>query len=89
MLTNSFRWIRIPRASVPLIVHPDGTMEELGPEIGTSEAARMMSCARRTIQSMCDEGRLQEGRDWRKLRGRGGRGHYRIKVSAILRLKRA
>jgi len=81
--------MRVPVVGDPLIVNPDGTMEVMEPEIGTIEAARLLSCAPRTVQAMCDEGRLVEGNDWRKLRVRGGRGHYRIKVSSLLRIKRS
>ena len=82
------RWMQIPLGNRGVIVEPDGTKIVLEHEVGTAEAARMLGCAQRTVQTMCDEGKLEEGSDWRKLPSRtpGGR-IYRIKRAAVIRIR--
>jgi hypothetical protein len=77
----------IPLGNLGVVVEPDGKMTVLEDEVGTAEAARILRCAQRTVQSMCDEGRFEEGSDWRKLPGRALGGKiYRIKRTAVIRI---
>ena len=82
------RWTQIPVVNGDVIVRRDGKMLVLEDEVVTSEAARLIGCSVRHVQQMCDEGQLAEGRDWRKLPGRGrGFRHYRIRAAAVLALR--
>lgn len=79
------RYALIPIVDGDIIVRRDGTVQVLEDEVGTREAARLIGCSRRHIQQMCDEGRLVEVRDWRKVFG--GRGGYRIRRAAVMALR--
>ena len=82
------RWVMVPIRHGWILLSPEGDFRKLlGDEIDTREAALLLGCAQRTVQAACDEGRyLVEGRDWRKIYGRGGRGVYRLRRDAVLRL---
>lgn len=81
-----FRWTQIPVVDCDVIVRPNGEKLILEDEVGTAEAARIIGCAPRTVQAMCDEGVLLEGIEWRRIPGRRSREGkvYRIKRSAAL-----
>lgn len=83
------RWCRVPKVTrrTLAVLDPEYKLELLPDEIGTREAAEILHCSIRSVQAMCDEGRLMEGRDWRKLRCHGGRGKYLITREAVLRLR--
>jgi excisionase family DNA binding protein len=81
------RWIQIPVVNGDVIVRRDGSMAVLEDEVATSEAAEMLGCSRRYIQQLCDEGKLLEGRDWRKVFAQGARGRYRVRRAAVLDLR--
>lgn len=53
-------------------------------EISTNEAASILGCSSHWVGQMCDQGRLEEGKDWRRI---GTRGNYRIKRASILALR--
>lgn len=52
-------------------------------EVGTAEAARILGCEPDWVGRLCDQGKLLEGRDWRRI---GERGNYRIKRAAVIAL---
>jgi hypothetical protein len=81
------RWLQIPVVNGDVIVRRDGSMAVLEDEVGTSEAKDLLGCSVRHVQELCDEGRLVEGGDWRKLPSRGRRGVYRIRTAALLALR--
>lgn len=72
----------------PVILRPSGEKIILWGGLKTREAAHFLGCSMRHVQSMCDEGILQEGTEWRRLPGRRSREGkvYRIKIEAIERL---
>ena len=82
------RQIWIPVVKGDVLVREDGSLHVFEEEVGTAEAARLLHCSIRHVQSMCDEGRLVEGRDWRKLPGHAkGFRKYLIRVGAIERIR--
>jgi hypothetical protein len=81
------RWLQIPVVNGDVIVRRDGSLAMLEDEVGTREARDLLRCSVRHVQQLCDEGRLVEGRDWRKLTSCGGRGAYRIRTAALLALR--
>lgn len=82
------RWLQIPVVEGFVIVGRDGAVQVMEDEVGTREAARLIGCSVRHVQAMCDEGKIVEGRDWRKLPGPGrGFKHYRIRSAAVLALR--
>lgn len=52
-------------------------------EIGTAEAAKILGCEPDWVGRLCDQGKLVEGRDWRRI---GDRGNYKIKRAAVIAL---
>jgi hypothetical protein len=87
-IAGPFRWMRIPIERGTVVVLDDGQIHLPEDEVCTGEAAKMLGYAVRTVQAMCDEGRLIEGIDWVKARGRGTIGRYRIRRASIQRLLR-
>ena len=75
-------WRRIPENALVL----NGKIIPIGDEVGTAEAARMLNRSQRRIQSMCDEGILVEGKDWRRSPTITGHSHYLIRKSALASL---
>jgi hypothetical protein len=73
------KWRQTPDNAVIL----DGIIYAVGDEVGTREAAEILGLSQRRVQSMCDEGILAEGRDWRRTPCRSGHSHYRIKRAAL------
>ena len=53
-------------------------------EITTAAAAAILGCGPDWVGRLCDNGRLVEGEDWRRI---GDRGIYRIKRSSILKMR--
>jgi hypothetical protein len=83
------RWIQIPVVDGDVVIHRDGKLVLLEDEVASREAAELLGCSVRHVQQLCDEGRLVEGQDWRKLTSRGARGEYRIRRAAVLALRLA
>jgi hypothetical protein len=83
----AFRWLQVPVVNADVIIRRDGSMAVLEDEVSTSEVAKLLGCSVRHVQSLCDDGRLVEERDWRKLTSRGARGEYRIRRAAVLNLR--
>lgn len=79
-------WVREVRPDGSVLLKP-GRLQEVSDEIGTVEAARVLGVAQRTVQYYCDHGVLVEGRDWRKNPCLDGKGQYRIKRDAVMRLR--
>lgn len=79
-------WVREVRPDGSHVLRP-GRIIEADDEIGTAEASRILGVAQRTVQFYCDRGVLVEGREWRKNPSIEGRGQYRIKRDAVLRLR--
>lgn len=52
-------------------------------EISTSAAAKILGCEPDWVGRLCDQGKLVEGRDWRRI---GERGNYKIKRAAVIAL---
>jgi hypothetical protein len=63
----AFRWLQVPVVNADVIIRRDGSMAVLEDEVSTSEVAKLLGCSVRHVQSLCDDGRLVEERDWRKL----------------------
>ena len=84
----AFRWGQVPQvAEQTLAILKPGCKIELFPEeIGTQAVAEVLKCRIRTVQEMCNQGMLAEGKDWRKINTRGARGEYRIAQRAILEI---
>ena len=82
-------WVQVPINRGWIMLRPDGTLYKiLGDEISTADAAMLCGVSVRTIQAACHEGNhLLEGRDWRRIWPRGGRGELRINVLSVLRLQ--
>jgi hypothetical protein len=81
------RGLQIPVVPGDVIVRRDGSMAVLPDEVASSEAAKLLGCSIRYVQTLCDEGKFQEGRDWRKLPGHGVKSHYRIRRGAVLAMR--
>ncbi len=81
------RWMQVPVVDGDVIVRRNGTWQLLEDEVGTAEAARLIGCSIRYVQTMCDEGRLAEGWDWRKIPGSGIKRQYRIRRAAAMALR--
>lgn len=85
---TGLRQIWIPIVKGDVLVRADGRLYVFEEEVGTAEAARVLHCSIRHVQAMCDEGRLVEGRDWRKLPGKArGFREYRIRRRALVELR--
>ena len=82
-------WVQVPIHRGWVLLRPDGTLYKiLGYEVSTADAAMLCGAYVRTIQAACHEGNhLIEGRDWRRIWPRGGRGELRINVLSVLRLQ--
>jgi hypothetical protein len=65
------------RAGKPIILNGED-------EIGTAEAAKILGCGITWVSRICDEGKLREGIDWRRI---GDRGNYRIKRASVMKLR--
>lgn len=67
----------VVRAGKPEVLRGDD-------EITTRQAAGILDCSIDWVARMCDQGRLIEGRDWKRV---GKRGNYRIKRASIMNLR--
>jgi hypothetical protein len=65
------------RAGKPILLNGED-------EITTAEAAKILGCGTTWVARICDEGKLREGLDWRRI---GTRGNYRIKRQSVMRLR--
>jgi excisionase family DNA binding protein len=83
---SDWRWTQVPLVSDPVLITPDGEKIVLWAGLKASEAAKLLGCHIRTVQAMCDEGRLEENKEWRRIPSRGMIGRYRIRREAIDRL---
>jgi hypothetical protein len=79
-------WLKLPQPDGSIVLRP-GKPLVLGEEIGSAEAARILGLSQRRVQSLCEEGVLVEGRDWRKNPCASGDGNLRIQREAVLRLR--
>jgi transposase len=77
------RWMRVPLNGIIR----NGVVTPTGEEVSTREAAHLLGVSKRTMQRICEE-LLQEGVDWRKVPALGPNGSYRIKLEAVVRMKR-
>lgn len=64
------------RAGKPVVLNGED-------EINTAEAARILGCGVNWVGALCDQGKLQEGADWRRI---GVRGNYKIKRASVFAL---
>ena len=75
------------RKSPPNAIILNGRVIPLEDEVGTAIAAKLLAKSQRRIQSMCDEGILVEGQDWRRAPTLTGRSHYQIRRTALEKMK--
>jgi len=88
--TIPLRWTEVPLTDCLITYASPGSKPVIVPladELTARQAAHILGISVRRIQSLCDEGTLLEGRDWRKKTGAGPNGHYAIKRSAIIALR--
>jgi hypothetical protein len=78
--------VKIPQPDGSILMRPGRPIVEED-EIGTREAAKILGLSQRRVQAMCDEGLLTEGKDWRRPASIKGAAWYRIKRTAVLRLR--
>ena len=64
----------------------NGKVFPLQDELTTRQAAKVLGVSLRRMQAICDEGRLLEGTDWRKIDA-GTSARYHIKRDSVLRLR--
>ena len=72
-------WRQIPSNAVVI----EGKVIPVEEEVGTSIAAKLLGLSQRRVQAMCDEGILEEGRDWRRPPTITGFSHYLIRRTAL------
>lgn len=82
-------WLRIPQPDGAILMKPTKPVVDED-EVSTEMAGRMLGVSAQTVVRWCEEGAggLEEGRDWRRNPSAHGRGRYRIKAGAVMRLKR-